>query len=317
MAQTPAEIAKADSIVKAKADSILKSSIDNAANEVLKKQLLDSLAIVKGVCDSCDKIACDTSSVKIHKPGALVEPFGSWTLVFLPLVLLGLIIWLLFSKLGKFNLQEALTENEYVKKTIKNPEYTAVAATTLAGTNASANVNTILPPTIDITDISNNAFPTTFGILDAQIKDKKVKLASQIIDDKAANDKEQLAIDALLATNAEKPIRQAALSTKLASDKAKYDQTQVEIDQLITKSSELPATPRASSSRFIALVTSMLTLIMAVCLCSFFIYFYIATGTAPDISKFSSVLLALGIGVVPYAFNKVATAITNRPTNNE
>lgn len=295
----------------------IQKSTSDSAKAAEDKKRKDSLVRAKAICDSCIKNACDTCTTKICKPIVLPAGGSATLLVFLPFLLFGIIIWVLFSKLGKFSLQEALTENEYVKKTIKNPEYTAAAVTTLAGTSAAASVNTILPPTIDVTDIANNG-TTTPGILSSHINDKKLTLANKLIDDKAANDKEQTSINALNDDNDfVKKNRQTVLNQKIITDKSKNDETQTEIDKLIILSTELPATPRASSSRFIALITSLLTLIIALCLCSFFIYFYIATGNAPDISKFSSVLLALGIGVVPYAFNKVATAITNKPTTNE
>lgn len=64
-----------------------------------------------------------------------------------------------------------------------------------------------------------------------------------------------------------------------------------------------------SSSRYIAFITSALTWIIALCLSSFFLYQYMKTNVAPNLSGLSNVLLALGIGVVPYAFNKISNAI--------
>lgn len=64
-----------------------------------------------------------------------------------------------------------------------------------------------------------------------------------------------------------------------------------------------------SSTRYIAFITSALTWIIVLCLTCFFLYQYIKTNEAPNLEGFSNVLLALGIGVVPYAFNKVAGAI--------
>jgi hypothetical protein len=55
-----------------------------------------------------------------------------------------------------------------------------------------------------------------------------------------------------------------------------------------------------------------MTLIIALCMACFFIYYYIRTGCAPDLSPLSMILLALGLGVVPYAFNKVSTAIASK-----
>lgn len=73
----------------------------------------------------------------------------------------------------------------------------------------------------------------------------------------------------------------------------------------ITASDEYPK----SSSRYIAFITSALTWVIALCLSCFFIYQYIKANKAPELSGLSSVLLALGIGVVPYAFNKVSNAV--------
>jgi hypothetical protein len=67
--------------------------------------------------------------------------------------------------------------------------------------------------------------------------------------------------------------------------------------------------PPKSSSRYIAFITSALTWVLALCLTSFFIYQYIKSNAAPSLTGLSSVLLALGIGVVPYAFNKVSKAL--------
>lgn len=227
--QSATEKASADSLAK-----VAKAAADKKTKDSL--EALKKIPVAKSACDTCPQKICDTSTTKICKPGKLAE-CGSWWLVYTPVILFLLILIYLLLNLQKFDLKEALTENEYVKKTIANPEYKAANIITLAGTIASATVDSILPPTIEITDIPPTGLPTP---------------------------------------------------------------------------------GRASSSRFIALVTSLLTLIIAVSLCSFFIYFYIVTGSAPDIGKFSSVLITLGIGVVPYAFNKIAAAISNnKSTTND
>lgn len=71
---------------------------------------------------------------------------------------------------------------------------------------------------------------------------------------------------------------------------------------------------RPSMSRLIAFLTSMLSLAIGLCLSSFFIYYYLAYGSIPDISKLSTVLISMGIGVVPYVFNKVSSMAGNGPT---
>ena len=50
---------------------------------------------------------------------------------------------------------------------------------------------------------------------------------------------------------------------------------------------------RPSISRYIAFITSILTLVVALCMSCFFIYHYIRTGCPPDLSALSTVLIAL------------------------
>jgi hypothetical protein len=69
---------------------------------------------------------------------------------------------------------------------------------------------------------------------------------------------------------------------------------------------------RPSISRYIAFIASILTLIVALSMSCFFIYHYISTGCPPDLGAVSTILIALGIGVAPYAFNKVSSALKNK-----
>ena len=65
----------------------------------------------------------------------------------------------------------------------------------------------------------------------------------------------------------------------------------------------------ATNIRFIALLTTAIAWSVSVAIACFYIYMYILTGTAPDVGKLATVLLTLGIGVVPYAFNKISDAV--------
>jgi hypothetical protein len=163
-----------------------------------------------------------------------VSGFFSWLLVFLPalifLILLGVI---LSYGLKNFNLNGAMSESDYPKITILNPEYNTLNLTNATLTN-NDNLSEILPPTIDISNAP--------------------------------------------------AVGQAA-------------------------------PPAPSISRYIAFITSMLTLVVALCMSCFFIYYYVRTGCAPDLSALSTILIALGVGVLPYVFNKVSTAISKNKTD--
>jgi len=65
-----------------------------------------------------------------------------------------------------------------------------------------------------------------------------------------------------------------------------------------------------SVSRFIAFVTGLVALVIGVCLTTFFIYCHFLDPTKPvDMSNLNTVIWGMGIGVIPYGFNKTATAL--------
>jgi hypothetical protein len=66
-------------------------------------------------------------------------------------------------------------------------------------------------------------------------------------------------------------------------------------------------TPR-SVSRLIALLSGLVSLIIGTSATSYYFYVYLKTGAGPNLENLFDILLALGVGVVPYAFNRVAAA---------
>ncbi|MBL0050595.1 MAG: hypothetical protein IPP29_03265 [Bacteroidetes bacterium] len=68
-----------------------------------------------------------------------------------------------------------------------------------------------------------------------------------------------------------------------------------------------------SASRLILFMSGFTAITVAVCLTTFYIYVYFRTGYAPNLDNLTNVLLSFGIGVIPYAFNKVSTALTLKP----
>lgn len=78
-----------------------------------------------------------------------------------------------------------------------------------------------------------------------------------------------------------------------------------------TTEQKAPFVPRTiqpkSTSRMIAFISGMVSIGIASSLCSFWMYNYFNGCKSVDLSHLSNVLLALGIGVIPYAVNKVST----------
>ena len=98
---------------------------------------------------------------------------------------------------------------------------------------------------------------------------------------------------------------------KLKKDKTKLSDLLSEKDTSSPPPAGGPANPpSASTSRFIAFITGLVALIIGVCLSAFFMYVYFSTpGTTVDLSKLANVIWGLGIGVLPYGFNKASTAL--------
>jgi len=65
-----------------------------------------------------------------------------------------------------------------------------------------------------------------------------------------------------------------------------------------------PVMPK-SSSRLLAFFSGMAALTVALCLVSYYVYFGIRGTNAPSMDGLLEAVLGLGIGIVPYAMNKI------------
>lgn len=66
--------------------------------------------------------------------------------------------------------------------------------------------------------------------------------------------------------------------------------------------------PNTSVSRFLAFISGLVSVGLACVLTTFAIWNYFDVSNFPNLNNLVGVLLTLGIGVVPYAFNKITTA---------
>lgn len=78
----------------------------------------------------------------------------------------------------------------------------------------------------------------------------------------------------------------------------------------IVKEGEAATTPpvKRSASRLILFLSGITSLILGVCITTYYFYmtiYYIECSSNLDLSDFTNVILALGIGVVPYSVNQV------------
>ncbi|CAA9340398.1 MAG: hypothetical protein AVDCRST_MAG56-7842 [uncultured Cytophagales bacterium] len=59
-----------------------------------------------------------------------------------------------------------------------------------------------------------------------------------------------------------------------------------------------------SASRLVLFLSGFTAIIIAVCITTYYLYYYLYCGQAPDLDGLTSIILTLGIGVIPYAVNK-------------
>ncbi|WP_341904403.1 hypothetical protein [Fluviicola taffensis] len=126
-----------------------------------------------------------------------------------------------------------------------------------------------------------------------KLRKDKVKLSDILIDKEAVQEKRKTdASVAIAAVNAGQPAPVAAAPAAQTDGQttANSDQSQ-------------------STSRLIAFICGITSVALACCITSY--YFYKSfTGTEDvDLGNLSNVLFGLGLGVIPYGFNKVAAAL--------
>lgn len=87
----------------------------------------------------------------------------------------------------------------------------------------------------------------------------------------------------------------------------KSSENDLTFQTLLGEPGEDPKTKK-SSSRFILFLTSLTSLILTACVTSYYFFmkiYCVNCSTGLELDQFANVLLALGIGVVPYAVNQV------------
>jgi hypothetical protein len=80
----------------------------------------------------------------------------------------------------------------------------------------------------------------------------------------------------------------------------------------LNSATDTPATQirPQSTSRLIVFFSGMAAIIISISAITFFFYVYLRTGKEPEFENLWNIMLGLGVGVVPYAFNRISDAIT-------
>jgi hypothetical protein len=96
---------------------------------------------------------------------------------------------------------------------------------------------------------------------------------------------------------------------KLKNDKAKLSDLLAEKDTPAPTGGGTGQNPPQSTSRFIAFLTGLVALSLGISLSTFFIYVYFTQNKTVDVTNLTTVIWGLGIGVLPYGFNKASAAV--------
>ncbi|UXP31640.1 hypothetical protein N6H18_14925 [Reichenbachiella agarivorans] len=81
-----------------------------------------------------------------------------------------------------------------------------------------------------------------------------------------------------------------------------------EMEVSVPAEGDNPAEHKKSASRLILFLSGVTSLILSVCITTFYFYmkvYCVNCSVGLDLSDFTNVILALGIGVIPYSVNQV------------
>lgn len=177
---------------------------------------------------------------------------------------------------------------------------TAQSTTATAGSKAVQDVITFLPVAF---------FSVLISMIFFKLRKDGVKLSDILIDKEAVAEKKKAAAATAaktLETKADiiKNNSQAFTTPdQVTAATAALDQTTTTTD------TDADSQKSQSTSRLIVFICGITSIALACCICTF--YFYKSfTGTEKvDLGNLTNVLYGLGLGVLPYGFNKIAAAL--------
>jgi hypothetical protein len=305
---------KADTSAAAKKEGTAKlDSMYKAAEEIAKKKEQDAV-VAKSILA---RLHGDAVHVYKTDSGATV---GMWLVVgtlVLALTLVAILISALKSK-GGFDFREALSENLQEKVIEANPGYQHLPEIIKSLSSVSSDCMKRLSELAESDKIAGAEASRKREEADKNLESAKLAFATDATKEQEKKEAEQAAIDGraeetkllAVADASSKAVLAVTLSPAMLVNLASLFPPTYEVSNMVRSGTEgtVSTSYRASASRLIAFISAMLLFIVGLSASCFFLYFYMANGVAPDLSKLSAVLIALGIGMAPYAVNKVANA---------
>ncbi len=316
------EVQHYDSVLKAKTTTLasLDSAIKADSASLAKANAADSVTIQKRMKESSKslealKVEVDAAKESLQKYKAMADRHGGGNgykgepyprlgvgLCWLIAVLIAaILIWLFVSHSW---IKTALAENVNDKETKENPQYSAEAIMRLmanagvgAGTQSADDQvrKTAVQNALDAAKLANENY---VAVQNNALKTDDEKKAAKSAYDKALSDLGSL-------------LNPASVSPVVMNSLIQLFPPTIEVSMKDKKNGNQPIS-RPSASRLLAFFSGMLLLFVALISTCFYVYFYLVTGNAPDLTKLTGVLIALGIGLAPYAVNKVANATSDK-----
>jgi alkylhydroperoxidase/carboxymuconolactone decarboxylase family protein YurZ len=192
-------------------------------------------------------------------------------------------------------LKNALTDNTSEKRTIPNPQYSLLLGAIASNSGTSSGT----PAQVQAALATAQASLTALDAARAATPAAPATVAAA----QAAHDADLIALSAL--------INPGSASVGVMNGLASLFPPTIEVTT--DKNGDDSRTSfRPSASRLLAFFSGLLLMLVGLVCSCFYIYFYLVSGVAPDLSKLTGVFIALGIGMAPYAINKVANATTGK-----
>ena len=213
---------------------------------------------------------------------------AEWWLIFLPALTFIFALAMLLYKTRDFTFKAALKENEVSKITVINPYYSG---------QVTDPGETDVPLTIEVTPNVTIAA----AILNRQSTPKQ-----------AYEDQDTASQATHFGDVGNQEVKPNAGLQPGQPPEGGHANPKTGLSTLYNLNYQLnPEVYPQSISRYIALISSLLIIMIAVAVSCFFIYHYVKFGCPPELGALTSVLLALGVGIVPYVANRVSSSLNS------
>jgi len=176
--------------------------------------------------------------------------------------------------------------------------FKTVAATPMVTSKTVQDIITFLPVVF---------FIFTISIIFIKLRKDGVKLRDILIDKETIQERRKTN-----AAIAESHAKIAAAAANAVNANPNIDLTSATFTPKVSDSEtpvQEPTAPEQSTSRLIVFICGITSIALACCITSFYFYKSFTEPGPVDLGNLANVLYGLGLGILPYGFNKIAAAL--------